>query len=140
MNWKIKIDMNENIIEEVVGQQFVFVGFSYTKFKLKDAVDICKSFQRLFPQPYFYVVGCDDSVEVKLEGLTKALTTLRFDFDYDRFYSLVKSQNKSYGDTKKILCFYYLPENQQKLFRDLGLYLLNLNSPDWRENLGKYAE
>lgn len=140
MNWKIKIDMNENIIEEIDGKQFVLIGFSYARIKSKDAIEICKCFHKLFPQPYFYVVGCEESVEVKLEGLAKALTTVRFDFDYDRFYSLVKSQNKSFGDTKKILCFYYIPDKQQKLFADLGLYLLNLNSPDWRENLGKYAE
>lgn len=132
--------MQENIIEEVAGQQFVFFGFSFTKIKLKDSVDICQCFKNLFPQPAFYVVGCDGNEEVKLEGLTKVLTAIRFDFDYDRFYSLLKSQNKKYGNTRKILCFYYLPESQQKLFEDLGMYLLNLNSPNWRENLIKYAE
>lgn len=131
--------MQEHLIDEVVSKTFVVTCFAYNRVRLKDAVDFCQAFKALFPQPHFTIISVSGIQKVKLEGLVRELTALRFDFDEKKFYSQLKIKNKAILDEPKILAYYNIPDSNQALFADLGYYLCDFNSTNWKGMLEQYA-
>jgi hypothetical protein len=131
--------MQEDVILEIVPKNFILLCFAYNRIKIKDAVNFCQSFKQLFPQPNFAVIHVDGVHEAKLEGIARAITTLRFDFDETKFYQQLRIKTKTMRVLPKILTYYHLSSNNQKLFTEMGYYLCDFNSPDWKGQLENYA-
>ena len=118
---------------------FIFIVYAYSPIKQQDASNIVSCFSFLYPPPCFHLLFKTGSIEVPLKKLFGSITSLRFDFDFKILYNKMKCERKNIKELDKIICFYFMNDEEKKNFIDLGFYLLDMHEENWQIRFKNYV-